>query len=694
VRPAIRAWLTRLSTTEAQGWLKAPTAFDGIGYDFAVLDLLHGFKPKKATDSYVVVKTMRPGQKDSDTGLVKSGKLPGKLHGKHSIEAWGHRLGVQKLHADIEDWSVYTPEMGERCESDVDVQDTLWDWLKPDAYSQDAIEREHRVARICRMMEEAGFPVDRKALEELHVLLLGKQEVIGKELIAEFGSWYEPVKRALKAEYAKDLGLQGTCAQWWAPKRPDTKAGYWGEYETVMVSNPDVFSGMRDMPKKVFKGYPLTKIERVTFNPSSRKHSIKKLKELGWEPEAFTENGEAKLDDDVLESMADDFPQASKLVEYLLLDKRLGQIADGDNAWLKKIGDDDRMHGAMDPMGTVHSRASHFSPNMGQVPASKSPYGKECRQAFGPNGMTTRDTKAYDCTQCKGGGFSGHGSGYDAVCGECGGQGYTGPEEEIVQVGADMSGLQLRALAHLLHPLDGGAYSAIVTSGDVHWSHTQAMGLVGPDEPRDTHSELHNILREKGAKTFGYSYLFGCFPPKSGRVVRDCLTTAKNKNPEWGYLFDKFFKRPDGKLYSDKAVGTAVRKSFDEKLKLGKLHAKLKGCMKHFKNHLPGLDGRMVPCRSEHSALNFACSSIEAILCKEWLISSYEALIAKGYVWGRDFWFMAWVHDEIQVAARKSIAEEVGQTLVACAKEAGVKLGFRVPLASEYKIGRNWAECH
>lgn len=625
----------------------------GIGYDFAVLEKLHGFKLKKATDSYVVAKLMRPSQKDSDTGLVKAGRLPGKLHGKHSIEAWGYRLGVQKLHADIDDWSTYTPEMGERCSSDVDVQDALWDWLKPEAYSQDAIEREHRIAVICRMMETAGFPVDRKALEELHVMLLGKQEKIAKELIAEFGSWYEPITKSLDPD---------GCAKSWTPKRPSKEHGYWGEYVEQVVKDKDMFEGWEtDVIKKVFVGYPLTKIEKVTFNPSSRRHSIKKLKELGWEPEAFTESGEAKLDDDVLESMATDFPQATKLVEYLLLDKRLGQIADGDNAWLKKIGDDGRMHGAMDPMGTVHSRASHFSPNMGQVPASKSPYGHECRSAFGPNGMKAADG------------------------------------EEIVQVGADMSGLQLRALAHLLHPLDGGAYSNIVTSGDVHWSHTQAMGLVGPDEPRDKNSELHNILREKGAKTFGYSYLFGCFPPKSGRVVRDCLITARNKNPEWGYLFDKFFcEEVKGKkrIRSDKAVGTEVRKSFDERLKLGKLHAKLKACMKHYKNHLPGLDGRLVPCRSDHSALNFACSSIEAILCKEWVISSYDALIAKGYVWGRDFWFMGWVHDEVQVACRKSIAEEVGQTLVACAKEAGVKLGFRVPLASEYKIGRNWAECH
>lgn len=628
----------------------------GIGYDFPVLEKVCGFTKDRAAlvDSYVISKLMRSSQKDADTGLVKAGRLPGKLHGKHSIEAWGYRLGIQKLHADIEDWSVYTPEMSERCESDVDVQDALWDWLKPDTYSQKAIELEHRVAYLCRRMEAAGVPFDEKAAQKLHVMLQAKQDVISRELIAEFGTWFEPITKSLDA--------QG-CARTWTPKRADKKAGYWGEY--VEYTCEDQFGS--PVHKKVFKGYPCTKIEPVTFNPSSRRHIIKKLKELGWEPEAFTESGEAKLDDDVLEGMADTYPQATRLVEYLLLDKRLGQVADGDNAWLKKVVNG-YMHGAMDPMGTVHSRASHFSPNMGQVPASKSPYGAECRGLFGPNGITTAQ----------------------AGCG--------GDDEEIVQVGADMSGLQLRALAHLLHPLDGGAYSQIVTSGDVHWSHTQAMGLVGPDEPRDKHSELHNILREKGAKTFGYAYLFGCFPPKSGRVVRDCLTTAKNKNPDWAYLFDKFFRTTTAKgalrIRSDKEVGTVVRKSFDEKLKLGKLHAKLKACMKHFKNHLPGLDGRLVPCRSDHSALNFACSSIEAILCKTWLVDSCAALEAKGYVWGRDFWFMLWVHDEVQVACRKSIAEEVGKTLVETAKQTGIKLGFRVPLASEYKIGRNWADTH
>ncbi|MCL2714606.1 MAG: DNA polymerase [Alphaproteobacteria bacterium] len=628
----------------------------GLGFDFPALEKVHGFvvPPEKQVDSYIIAKLIKPGQKDHDHELVQAGRLPSKLHGKHSIEAWGYRLGIQKLHADIEVWDFWTKQMQERCVGDVATQAALWDDLKPDKYSQRAIELEHRIARLCRRMERAGCWFDAEAAQRLHVELLGKQEGISQALIEEFGFWYEPVKKGLdKAGYA----------QTWTPKRPDAKAGYWGDYEPEMVKDP--FTGEKvPTGKKTFVGYAATKIERVDFNPSSRRHIIRKLKELGWQPTAFTEAGEAKVDDDVLESLAEDFPQAAKLAEYLLLEKRLGQIADGDNAWLKKVGDDGKMHGAIDTLGTVHSRASHFSPNMGQVPASKSPYGAECRALFGPNGLTTLQA------------------------------GWGGPDEPIVQVGADMSGLQLRALAHLLHPLDDGAYSQIVTSGDVHWAHAQAMGLVEPDEPRDKHSELHNILREKGAKTFGYSYLFGCFPPKSGRVVRDCLTTAKAKNPEWGYLFDRFFKKKNGKVRTDSDVGKQVRKSFDEKLKLEGLHAKLKKCLATYKNHLPGLDGRLVPCRSDHSALNFACSSIEAILCKQWLCDSVDALESKGYVWGKDFVTMLWVHDEQQIACRSSIAEEVGKTLVECAKQAGEKLGFRVPLASEYKIGLNWLDCH
>ena len=296
---------------------------------------------------------------------------------------------------------------------------------------------------------------------------------------------------------------------------------------------------------------------------------------------------------------------------------------------------------------------------MSQVPASKSPYGAECRGLFGPNGLVIKGAK-------------------------------------WVQVGADMSGLQLRGLAHELFPLDGGAYCKIVTEGDVHWAHCQAMGLVGADEERDKHNGLHDILREKGAKTFGYAYIFGCGKGKSGLIVRDALMTARAKNPEWGFLFDRFFKKANGGVRSNAAVGGTVRQSFDERLNLGTLQDLLKEEMRENDNHIIGLDGRKVPCRSDHSALNFKLSSSEAILCKEWICNSCDEMERRGYKfgWDGDFVFMIWNHDEVQVACKETISEEVGQVLVSCAKEAGIKLGFRVPLASEFKIGRNWDECH
>jgi DNA polymerase-1 len=599
-------------------------AHNGIGYDFPALQKVLGFTvaAEKQRDSLVMARLIRSSLKDTDAGLVKTKRLPGKLHGSHSLEAWGYRLGCRKTAFDGP-WDVWTPQMHSYMIDDVGVLLALWNELKPDNYSQRAIELEHRIAILVRRMEAEGWPFDIKGAERLHVQLLTKQEAIAKDLVAEFGSWYEPVKKSLdKHGIAKEF----------TPKRDNKKLGY-------------------------VAGQPCTQIEKVTFNPSSRRHITRKLKQLGWKPQEFTDSGEPKLSDEVLETMADDFPQASKLVEYLLLDKRLGQLAEGDKAWLKVVGKDGRIHGSYNTMGTVHGRASHHNPNLGQVPSSKSPYGKECRELFVvPEGW--------------------------------------------VGVGADMAGLQLRALAHYLHPFDGGAYSKIVCEGDPHWAHAQAFGLVGADVSRDRDNGLHEVIRDKGAKVLGYARIFGCFANKAGSVIRDCCTTARAKDPAWGTLYERFF----GAGQTNRQVGEQVLTNFDKTLNLDKLQSKLRGIMSYngaerpnmFKGHIPGLDGRWVPCRSEHSALNFALSSAEAILCKTWITDAHDEMLRRGYRWGweGDFTFMGWIHDEIQAAAREGLEQELGDVLVQSAIAAGEKLGFRAPLASEYKTGSNWADTH
>lgn len=634
----------------------------GLGYDFPMLDKVRAFKVPlvKQRDTMVLGRLIRADVKDTDAELVKAQKLPSTLYGKHSIEAWGYRLGRPKLHTDIEDWSEWTPQIHERCIGDLDTNLLLWDYLKPDSYSQPAIELEHRIERICQMMRESGWPFDEKRAAEFHQELLAKIEPIEKQLKAEFGSWLT-TKTAKKTQATKLIplaqafgldpkDLKGEVYEWFTPKKPDAKRGYTGEHVEPELNDPLPAFGAKVLkPKRTFIGYPCTQLEVETFNPSSRQHIIRCLMRLGWKPVAYTDSGQPKLDDEVLEQLAEQFPQGGALVEYLLLDKRIGQLATGDKAWLKQVGSDGRMHGSINPMGTTTSRAAHYAPNLGQVPATKSPYGKECRELFtAPPGM--------------------------------------------VMVGADAAGLQLRCLGHYLWKFDGGAYGTAVASGDPHWRAVQAIGL--SNEARDKHNGLHEVLREMGGKRSTYATVFGCFDDKFGSIIRDACTTARTKNPEWGHVYERFF----GKGQTNRQVGGVLRPQFYEKLGLRPLLDKLARIRKDrqnpFPGSIPGLDARWVPCRSDHSSLAALLQCAEAVLCKRWVCDTYDALIAAGYVWGKDFVFLGWVHDELQMGVKKGLEQDIGHIVVECARNAGSAYGFRVPLASEYKVGRSWADTH
>ena len=62
---------------------------------------------------------------------------------------------------------------------------------------------------------------------------------------------------------------------------------------------------------------------------------------------------------------------------------------------------------------------------------------------------------------------------------------------------------------------------------------------------------------------------------------------------------------------------------------------------------------------------------------------------------GKDFQFMVWCHDELQIACRnKEIAEDVLRIAQNSMRESQSYFGFRVQLDVDGKIGRNWADCH
>lgn len=322
---------------------------------------------------------------------------PKKLVGSHSLKAWGYRLGELKgeYGETSNAWEAYSPEMLEYCKQDVEVTFKLHQKILAQKYSQTAIDLEHRFAEVMLRQELNGFTFDAKSA---HVLMSDLTQ--------------------------KKIDIEHQLKSMFPPKVIQLK----------------------------------TKQKIIPFNPASRLHIAEGLiNKYGWKPDKFTDSGRAQVDEEVLSVL--DYPEAKLMSEYLLVEKRLGQIANGDNAWIK-LEINGKIHGRVNTNGTVTGRCSHSNPNMAQCPRVGSPYGSECRSLF---------------TASKG----------------------------KVLVGVDASGLELRCLAHYMAQYDGGAYAELVCKGDVHTENQKAAGL-----------ETRNQ-----AKTFIYALVYGAGDAKIGKIV-------------------------------------------------------------------------------------------------------------------------------------------------------------------------------
>jgi len=232
------------------------------------------------------------------------------------------------------------------------------------------------------------------------------------------------------------------------------------------------------------------------------------------------------------------------------------------------------------------------------------------------------------------------------------------PPPNWLLVGADMSGLELRCLAAYLSQFDDGAYIATVVSGDVHTANMIAAGLATRDQ----------------AKTFIYAFLYGAGNWKLGHIVDPLASDAEKERT--GALLKKRFTQNTPGLHD-------LRSAIDAR-------ARTTGV-------LLGLDGRPLPIRHRHAAPNLLLQSTGAILCKRWGVLLEKSLLGTGlrHGWDGDFAFVAWAHDEYQIAARtQEVAEIVAATAIKETSRAGEDFDFPCPLTGEAKIGINWAETH
>jgi DNA polymerase-1 len=398
-----------------------------IKFDIPALQKVYPwFKPKaKLIDTLVLSRLLLPEIATSDFGLVAAGKLPKKLIGRHSLEAFGYRIGEYK--GDYKGgWDSWSREMQEYCEQDIEVTTKLFHKLmerkEKHGYSDYCIELEHRVVEIIFRQEQNGFGFDVEKAGQLYQELLVRRIELEKQLIEMFPPW------EVKTPFM--------------PKVNNKTRGY-------------------------VKGQLTYKTKAIEFNPSSRQHIAKVLKDKhGWVPKEFTDKGEPKVDDDVLSSL--DYPEAKLLAEYFLIQKRLGQLVEGGEGLMKRERNG-RIHGEVITNGAVTGRMTHRKPNMAQVPANRSPYGERFRELFVPR------------------------MGWQLV-------------------GCDADALELRCLAHYMAAYDGGEYTEVVLRGkkedgtDMHSVNCRAIGL----DPK-THRDV--------AKTFFYAFIYGAGNHKIGSII-------------------------------------------------------------------------------------------------------------------------------------------------------------------------------
>jgi hypothetical protein len=391
-----------------------------IFYDLPVLQKLHSFDTKSCIiDTLVCSRLIWPKEVLESLDNEQHTQVPTYLRGSPSLKAWGWRLADHKI--DFKDFAQYSQEMLEYCIQDVEVTKKLWLHIYKQHYPEPALKLEHDFAWTINKQIRSGVPFDFDAALNFVDVLRAKQQELENELKRIF----PPIRHST----------------WFTPKVNNKTRGY-------------------------VKGVPFEKVCVEEFNPGSRDQIADRLKQkYGWKPEKTTEKGNPILNDEVLETLP--YPEAKLLAEYMLVKKRLGQITEGKNAWLKLYNNDTGcIHGDVITNGCITGRCAHRNPNMGQVPASYSPYGKECRSLFhAPYGWDL--------------------------------------------IGIDAKALELRCLAGYLALWDDGEYASLVVNPDVdiHTYNQEQFGVATRDISKRllyacVPSDITTLLTKEGWKRY------------------------------------------------------------------------------------------------------------------------------------------------------------------------------------------------
>ncbi len=226
-------------------------------------------------------------------------------------------------------------------------------------------------------------------------------------------------------------------------------------------------------------------------------------------------------------------------------------------------------------------------------------------------------------------------------------------------IGIDAKALELRCLAGYLAIWDNGEYASMVTNPeiDIHVYNQEKFGVATRDI----------------SKRLLYAVLYGAGNLKAGTIIDP---NEKNEDVlrQLGRTAINSFMR-----------GVPALKSLKEKIESNIA----------LRNHLIGLDRRILYCRSSFKGLNVLLQSAGAILMKKIVTLVHERVDQNlGLVHGQDWEQLLMVHDEIQLACKPQYTTAIQQEAMAAFPQAQEFFGFRCLIEGDSRVGSTWAETH
>jgi hypothetical protein len=655
-------------------------AHNGIDYDELAIKKLYPEwqRPAQSWDSLVAAKVIWPVDilAEPDFKRAYAKQMPMNMVKRHSLKAWGYRLGDNKDEytgdpriADPAErfkqrWEAWNPWMAAYMMQDCRPGVKLWrlamdrmGW-NPEVkcsvvWPLQVMEVENEVARIIKQQEVTGVHFNVPKAQALAADLSNALAKIEKQLIATFGSWWaaSPVvtpaaNRKVKLTHLPDV----------TKKRFGAKG-----QELAPYVGPPVCEYTTDGQ--------YTPVEWVTFQPSSRDHLGQRLQAVyGWKPKLFGKNGKPTVDEGTLEEIPEAVMPAEVrklLIDYFITMKTLGTLAKGQKAWLNLVDDTGHIHGGMDTAGAITGRGTHKNPNLSGVPAVmkiKVTQEDGTKNEVVAHGLEGR--YGYECKEL-----------FEAD-----------PGWEFTDT--DASSLELILCGHYMFPHDNGAFSARVC-----------------DPTRDPHQE-HAVLADMtraDAKTAMYLFLYG------GGSYKLSLALTVDDEEVLGLLayrglpmllsnlvkrFDQtFVDRLDDKQRARIAKARQIIVKFEANIEGLKL---LKDAVTKAgeRGWVRGLDGRRVYVRKAYSTLNTILQSAGAQAVKLWMVLLHRRLRELGLRDKVDFKQVLFVHDALSFTHRPGLGPTIQQAAKETIKEAGRQLGLRGEFRADAHTGQNWAQVH